>query len=286
MPWPVYCRYNFSDVERAILLCSDGAAAGDALYNSITVKLKNFPDQHSPESFFNFTFVSYTLHMTQIYYARISDTLDYKNGGNKMNCLKRAYLYVTRKKGKSILLFLILLVTATFVLSGLCIGDATRQAQMNLRKNLGGAFDMTINYSEDNPYYRQEESENDDGTKDVLMYSMKQVSPEMVANIRNITGVKYCDASTENLYDGLLPIPGTVPVEEKFSHYVTGIGVWRSSEQNFFTSEKLTLIAGRHIAENDTHSAIISDVLAEKNQIKLGDTFTITGGSRKKSRLK
>lgn len=108
----------------------------------------------------------------------------------------------------------------------------------------------------------------------------------MVANIRNITGVKYCDASTENLYDGLLPIPGTVPVEEKFSHCVTGIGVWRSSEQNFFTSEKLTLIAGRHIAENDTHSAIISDVLAEKNQIKLGNTFTITGGSRKKSRLK
>ena len=202
-----------------------------------------------------------------------------------MNCLKRAYLYVTRKKGKSILLFLILLVTATFVLSGLCIGDATRQAQMNLRKNLGGAFDMTINYSEDNPYYRQEESENDDGTKDVLMYSMKQVSPEMVENIRNITGVKYCDASTENLYDGLLPIPGTVPVEEKFSHCVTGIGVWRSSEQNFFTSEKLTLIAGRHIAENDTHSAIISDVLAEKNQIKLGDTFTITGGSKKEISL-
>lgn len=202
-----------------------------------------------------------------------------------MNCLKRAYLYVTRKKGKSILLFLILLVTATFVLSGLCIGDATRQAQMNLRKNLGGAFDMAVNYSEDNPYYRQEESENDDGTKDVLMYSMKQVSPEMVANIRNITGVKYCDASTENLYDGLLPIPGTVPVEEEFSHCVTGVGVWRSSEQEFFTSEKLTLIAGRHIAENDTHSAIISDVLAEKNQIKLGDTFTITGGSKKEISL-
>ena len=202
-----------------------------------------------------------------------------------MNCLKRAYLYVTRKKGKSILLFLILLVTATFVLSGLCIGDATRQAQMNLRKNLGGAFDMAVNYSEDNPYYRQEESENDDGTKDVLMYSMKQVSPEMVANIRNITGVKYCDASTENLYDGLLPIPGTVPVEEEFSHCVTGVGVWRSSEQEFFTSEKLTLIAGRRIAENDTHSAIISDVLAEKNQIKLWDTFTITGGSKKEISL-
>ena len=64
-----------------------------------------------------------------------------------------------QKGEKYFCFFLILLVTATFVLSGLCIGDATRQAQMNLRKNLGGAFDMTINYSEDNPYYRQEESE-------------------------------------------------------------------------------------------------------------------------------
>ena len=41
-------------------------------------------------------------------------------------------------------------------------------------------------------------------------------------------------------------------MEEEFSHCVTGVGVWRSSEQEFFTSEKLTLIAGRHIAENVT----------------------------------
>ena len=100
----------------------------------------------------------------------------------------------------------------------------------------------------------------------------------MVANIRNITGVKYCDASTENLYDGLLPIPGTVPVEEEFSHCVTGVGVWRSSEQEFFTSEKLTLIAGRHIAENDTHSAII--------RLNWGILSQLRVAQKKKSRLK
>ena len=42
-----------------------------------------------------------------------------------MNFLKRAMLYVTRKKGKSIVLFCILLIMATFVLSGLSIGKAT-----------------------------------------------------------------------------------------------------------------------------------------------------------------
>ena len=57
-----------------------------------------------------------------------------------MNFLKRAMLYVTRKKGKSIVLFCILLIMATFVLSGLSIGKATKQAQQNLRQSLGGSF--------------------------------------------------------------------------------------------------------------------------------------------------
>lgn len=203
-----------------------------------------------------------------------------------MSCLKRACLYVVRKRGKSVLLFLILLVIATFVLSGLCIGKATRQTQMNLRKDLGGAFNMSINYSEDNPYYRQEELEDDSGATDIIMYSTKQISTEMVESIRSISGVKYCDATTESLYDGLVPIPGTVPVEDAFRYCVRSVGVWRSSEHDLFTSDKLALIEGNHISENDTHSAIISDALAEKNQIKVGDVLTVTGGSGKELALK
>lgn len=204
-----------------------------------------------------------------------------------MSCLKRAWLYVTRKKGKSVLLFLILLVISTFVLSGLCIGNATRQTQVNLRKDLGGAFNISINYSEDNPYYRKEEIEDDNGSTDIIMYSTEQLSSGMVKSIRNISGVKYCDATIENLceYDGLLPIPGTVPVEDAFSYCVRSVGVWRSSEQNLFTSGKLTLVEGSHITEDNTHSAIISDALAEKNQIKVGDVLTVTDGSGKEIAL-
>ena len=42
-------------------------------------------------------------------------------------------LYVSRKRGKSILLFFILLILSTFVLTGLSIGSASKQAQKNLR---------------------------------------------------------------------------------------------------------------------------------------------------------
>ena len=38
-----------------------------------------------------------------------------------MNFMNRAWLYIVRKRGKSILLFIILLVMATFVLTALAL---------------------------------------------------------------------------------------------------------------------------------------------------------------------
>ena len=58
-----------------------------------------------------------------------------------MGTVKRAFLYVTRKKGKSVLLFFVLLIMATFVLSGLSIEKASQAEQKNLRQSLGGVFE-------------------------------------------------------------------------------------------------------------------------------------------------
>ena len=61
-----------------------------------------------------------------------------------MNFMKRAFLYVSRKRGKSILLFFILLILSTFVLTGLSIGSASKQAQKNLRQNIALSILMSI----------------------------------------------------------------------------------------------------------------------------------------------
>lgn len=57
-----------------------------------------------------------------------------------MNFMNRAWLYIVRKRGKSILLFAILLVMATFVLTALALGNASKAAQQELRQSLGGSF--------------------------------------------------------------------------------------------------------------------------------------------------
>ena len=45
-----------------------------------------------------------------------------------MNFISRAWLYMIRKKGKSILLFVVLLIMATFVLTALALGNASDAA--------------------------------------------------------------------------------------------------------------------------------------------------------------
>lgn len=84
-----------------------------------------------------------------------------------------------------------------------------KTSSKNLRQNIGGSFNIDVNYSDSNPYYHEEESENEDGSSDLLMYSTEQVTSKMVENIRNISGVKFCDATTESLinFDKLLPLP-------------------------------------------------------------------------------
>lgn len=75
-----------------------------------------------------------------------------------MSFLKRAFLYVTRKRGKSLLLFVILLVMATFVLTGISIWKASEAMQRELRRNLGGTFQLLTDYSDENPHMHKEQT--------------------------------------------------------------------------------------------------------------------------------
>ena len=63
---------------------------------------------------------------------------------HSMGFIRRAFLYVTKKRGKSVLLFVILLVMATFVLTGLSIWKASEDTQLALRESLGGRFDIRV----------------------------------------------------------------------------------------------------------------------------------------------
>ena len=192
-----------------------------------------------------------------------------------MSFMSRAWLYIIRKKGKSILLFVILLVMATFVLTALALGNASKSAQQDLRQSLGGSFLIGFDYTENNPYLKIEDVEG--GT---LMYSTQQISPELVKQIRGIEGIRECSATVEGLaaFPSLQLFTGNIPVEEEFRKSSKIISTWKSEELTRFTSGQLTLTEGRHIMPDDENKGIISKDLAEKNGLKIGDKIQTDRG--------
>lgn len=209
-----------------------------------------------------------------------------------MGFIKRAFLYVVRKRGKTILLFSILLIMATFVLTGLSIWKASEVTQLNLRKSLGAKIEAVVNWSDKNPYIVNEKVEvgQEDGEKDsyaFLTYSTKQFTIENVNEIKNIEGVKYCNASTSTLiqFENISLIPGSIPVEEKYQKQTKIMGVWETQDQELFTSGTLTLVEGHHITSKDSNKVIISKDLSERNELKIGDFITTKSTTDKEIKL-
>ena len=108
------------------------------------------------------------------------------------------------------------------------------------------------------------------------MYSTEQVTSKMVENIRNISGVKFCDATTESLinFDKLLPFAGTVPLDESLSHCVKALVyvAFRRTKFLYFWKNP-TNRRQAYILDNDIHKVILCKDLAEKNNLNLGDSF-------------
>jgi putative ABC transport system permease protein len=171
---------------------------------------------------------------------------------------------------------------ATFVLTGLSIWKASEAAQLNLRQSLGGKFDIYVDW-ENSPYVVKEiikDNEFDEETgktsNSFLIYSTVQLTPEEIAAINSVPGVKYSSARYDVLarFDNLSLFPGTVSVAENLQHRTKVFGVCGTETDELFTTGTLTLTEGRHITSEDQSVAIISGDLAEKNELHIGDYIT------------
>lgn len=195
-----------------------------------------------------------------------------------MSVFRRAFLYVTRKRGRTALLFAILLVMACCALTGLSVWRGSEAAQGALRRSLGGGFDILVDW-ENSPYVVREElgqtcdEETGRTSYSFLFYSTVQLTPEDIAAVKSIPGVRSCGGRQEGLipFSGLSLFPGTVPIDPEYRGRTKVLGVCSTGDDPLFTAGTLALGEGRHIAPEDSHVAVISRDLAERNELKLGD---------------
>lgn len=189
-----------------------------------------------------------------------------------MGTIRRAYLYVTRKKGKSILLFFILLIMATFILTGLSIEKMSQVEQKNLRGALGGEFHITVELSESNPYFR----ETDDGEGNVELWTEFPITQDVIDAVMSTDGIKSYDAETKTFVStGLDVFPGNVPMKAEFNNLVYARTVADTENSSFFQSGIAKLIEGNHITGNESNVAVVSKDLADANSLGLGSFISL-----------
>ena len=180
-----------------------------------------------------------------------------------MNVYKRALLYVIRKKGKSLTLFLLLFLITESVMVGISIRDGTAKAAENLRATIGASFTMSGNIN------------NLDFHDGEAGYTAEKIpiSLNTVEQIRNIEGIKTYNAEQHT----------SVTAEEIY--YLSGMSSGSLSAntetacQTDFMNGILELAEGRHITEDDRDAALISDKLAAENHLQVGSRLVLKSAS-------
>ena len=195
---------------------------------------------------------------------------------------KRAIRYVTRKRSKCLLLFMMLFIIGVFILSTLTVKRTLRVSEEHLRESLGGSFEINVKHSKDNPYYHEEEVE-ENGAKDILMYSTKQLSSDLIKRIEEIEGVKFCNGTTETLcqVEGIQSIQGTIALDEEFKNLKKMVATNDSKTNEDFISGKVKLIEGRPLTSKEQGAVLLSREIAELNRVNVDDKIIILDSSGK-----
>lgn len=201
---------------------------------------------------------------------------------------KRALLYLTRKRGKTLILFLLLLVIATMALSGLAIKQAAQTAQLNVREALGGSFALKQNTSDASKWESVQQGSS--GSKG--FYRGEPITKELADRIMgSVDGIKGYNASYQST--ALMKKQGEyLDLIESDSNEGGGLGAAMAASgdmnrtssvfgatdtafDSYFAQGFLKLVEGRHLEHGETGKALISKELADKNGLKVGDTLTL-----------
>lgn len=191
-----------------------------------------------------------------------------------MNYVKRAFLSVTRKKGRSIILFAIVLILGNLIAGAISIQEATGNVEKNIKKQLGGTVTIGID-----PKAYEEAFANGENLK------IPPLSKDLMNQIGNSSYIKDFDYNLEMMGGGKELKAFELPDEDSQMLVNSGGG-----ESDFrlkgvqdeavldFKQKKGKLLEGRTFTKEEVAKgsavAIISQKVAEANNLAVGDKIT------------
>ncbi len=232
-----------------------------------------------------------------------------------MNFLKRALLSVKVKKGRSLLLCAIFTVILIFILAGLTIQSASLKAADNAKQSLGATATLSANREnalsqnqESDSSTDSDSSDSSSGRPDAGSFSLTPVSistATKISKLDNVSSYSILSSTSAGAGDDIEPISSadttdsSTTTDSSADSNAQGMpgggsskqfgagnaqgdfsisGVLSSALASDFSDETAKLTSGEAITKEDegTNNVLIEKSLAEANDLKVGDTFTIS----------
>lgn len=210
-----------------------------------------------------------------------------------MNLVKRAVLYTIRQKQKSILLFLVLVLVSTLFLTGISIQTAVKETTENLHRDIASKITLERNLPEldheamleafeeggmeaTNKLFIEQMTGGDFLTFDILESIMEIPG---VSDYNLTAEVQLKDAQPEN-YDSLNDTKINIVNDNGQAQATRVAGIQSATNSEMmagFVNGNLKLDSGRHLRSDDHGKVMISNDLAEYNNLNVGDIIRISG---------
>ncbi|EJT0852313.1 ABC transporter permease [Listeria monocytogenes] len=220
-----------------------------------------------------------------------------------MNFFKRAWLSMKARKGRSVLQLIIFTVVCVLILSGFTIQSAADKASELAREQLGGTVTLTVDREKQMQAMRDEAASSDSSStesKPQFESSPIDVSDaNELAKLNHVASYNYY-SSTQALASGFDPIESSGDTSSSSDETSTTTetqgpgggqggpqmvdadlsisGLLDSATSTDFEAGTSELTSGVAItsADKDKNVAMAEENLAEENDWKVGDSFTVT----------
>ncbi|MDR0896808.1 MAG: ABC transporter permease [Oscillospiraceae bacterium] len=163
---------------------------------------------------------------------------------------ERTLLYLTRKKGKTLVLFLLLFTVSAFVLACFSLLYATGGVATNMRMAVGAAF-----------HIRPAQAQG-------------VITGQAVQQVMAGDKLKHYNGRNSAYAKGLAFMPGAYHTDESNMGQVSANHY--TALHPHFQDKLLALAEGRHITPSDEQVVIISETLAALNGLSVGDRIALS----------
>ncbi|MFC6273999.1 ABC transporter permease [Levilactobacillus tangyuanensis] len=215
-----------------------------------------------------------------------------------MNFIKRAWLNVWAKKGRSVLLILVSSAILMFVLAGLLIRSAAVKATNQAKADVGATVTLSANRQAAFKKMQSSSSSSKSSRPKLSLTPVKLSDASKIAKLSNVksTNVTSSTAVNASSYDVVSTSSslggnsgGPGGMKSSTSSGDTQIdGVTATSLATDFSSKQSKITKGRGItaADKNTNHVVIEKELASQNDLTVGDTVTVKESSGDKAKVK